>query len=232
MYYRFVTDVGSIAINVAHYLDRAATLAVAGMLLASVVAWRLPRFSRQESVVLKMAGVWFAAAYALTVLLPVRSSLYACFPSVGASLVAGVWISHVCQGLPKTRWRTIAVALLVVAVGTVPIYWIRNARWTVPAAVSSRVLAQLKQVAASLPTGGAVVLYDQTDSRDQSLAAAFGTLLPDAVALTTGRRGIRLWVEPPPNDWQLAGWQRLAHGKDVRELRLKGGALVEAASGR
>jgi hypothetical protein len=42
------------------------------------------------------------------------------------------------------------------------------------------------------------------------VAAAFGALLPEAVRLVTGRADIAVWLEPPPGDWQLAGWQRPA----------------------
>ena len=46
-------------------------------LAAGLIAWRWPRLEAAERRVLAMAAVWFAGMFAITVWLPVRSSLYA-----------------------------------------------------------------------------------------------------------------------------------------------------------
>ena len=57
------------------------------------------------------------------------------------------------------------------------------------------------------------------------MAAAFGTLLPEAVVLVTGRRDVSVWLDPPPGDWQLAGWRPPEAGDRTVPFVLRGRVL-------
>ena len=92
--------------------------------------------------------------------LPVRSSLYACFPSVGVVLIAAMWISTVVSRAKHVPVAAVTAALLVIAAVAVPVYWARNDRWVAPGRVSAAVLAQLKDIVAAQPAGTTVVIRD------------------------------------------------------------------------
>ena len=84
-FYRPTTDLRLLAMNAIEYLDRGATFFVL-VGLAAWAAYRPERPAIPRPIVL--AGVvWFAAGHALTLWIPVRSSLYSVFPSVGSALL-------------------------------------------------------------------------------------------------------------------------------------------------
>jgi hypothetical protein len=231
-FYRFSADPSLLAFNVVSYLDRAATFSVIVSLVIMLAVGRTARLHQDHYRLIAIGAAWLAGGYALTVWLPVRSSLYACFPSVGVVLIAAMWVSLVVE-----RARRIAVAptvavLVVVATIAVPIYWSRNDRWLAPARVSAAVLPQLQAIVASQPREGEVVIRDQNDPRE-SISAAFGTLLPEAVTLATGRQDVHVWLVPPPADWQLAGWRPPNEGAPTVRLVLHGLTLQpDATPGR
>src|SRR5258708_37183537 len=74
-----------------------------------------------------LCGVaWIIGGYGLTVFLPVRSSLYACFPSVGASLIAADIMARRWRvATPRSR-QAVAAAGIAVAIGLTPVYVMRN----------------------------------------------------------------------------------------------------------
>src|SRR5207245_1372690 len=128
-------------------------------------------------------------------LLPVRSSLYACFPSVGASLIAAEICSALWRASPSTRQRRAMVAAIVLVIAAAPIYRARSRRWVDPAEFSASILRQLERLTAPLPDESSVVLIDERDTR-VNLASAFGTLVSDACLLQTGRRHASLTSVP------------------------------------
>src|SRR5258708_24844014 len=86
---------------------------------------------------------WIIGGYGLTVFLPVRSSLYACFPSVGACLIAADVAARCwAAAVPAARLRA-AVAGIVVTLGMTPVYVLRNRTTLANARFSSRVLREL-----------------------------------------------------------------------------------------
>ncbi len=231
-FYRFSTDPSLLIFNVFSYLDRAATFSVAVALVVTLALRRMARLQQEHCRLLAMGAAWLAGGYALTVWLPIRSSLYACFPSVGVALAAAMWVSLVVDASKRIAVAPTAAVLVVVTMIAVPIYWSRNERWLAPARVSAAVLPQLRTILSSQPRESALVIRDREDPR-QSIAAAFGTLLPDAVALATGRRDVHVWLLPPPADWQLAGWRPPVEGEPTLRLVLRGLSLQpEAAPGK
>ncbi len=203
-YYRLSLAPALLLRNAAEYADRAGTLSVAVSLvmLLLVRGTRQGRpstgpagwFSDAERRALMLAGLWVPAMYALTVLLPIRSSLYALVPSAGCALVAGVFASRALRSAP-VRFGRAAVVLLVVAAALVPVYWRRNERWIAPADLSRHVLESLQATTSSFPAGGRVVLVDAPDT-DIGLDEAFDQLFPDALALYAGEQWSGAIVQP------------------------------------
>ena len=183
-YYQFSFAPATVARNVLEYADRAGTaFAIVAIACAAAARVRWPGISHDERRVLGFAALWIISMFVLTVLLPVRSSLYALLPSIGSALIVGVVASAATRRHPA-RFRTAAIALIVLAVALVPVYWSRNVRWVRPAEVSERALQAIRADAAAQPAGH-IVLVDAPAERF-NLDAAFGALFPEAVRLYGG----------------------------------------------
>jgi hypothetical protein len=212
VYYQFSFSPLLLLRNVAEYADRAATVSVAVSLLLVAIAWgdrlqaaRSPRtrpwFSDEERRTLRFAAVWIPAMYALTVFLPIRSSLYALIPSAGCALVAGVCASRAVRLSPRRFART-ATVLMLVAAALVPVYRSRNRRWVEPADLSMHVMQAIQATTSSFSAGGRVVLVD-APAADVGLDDAFDSLFPDALTLFSGDMWTGQIVQPgtpPPID--------------------------------
>lgn len=184
-YYALSFAPGVVGRNIVEYADRAGIVAVAVILaLVSVARLRWSDVGPDERRVLELAGIWIVSTYAITVLLPVRSSLYALLPSIGSALTAGA-VAHVASRKRPEVFARVAVALVVAVIALVPLYRSRNARWVQAAALSERVMTTLRAAAAAHGRGGHVVLIDTPDERF-NLDSAFGALLPEAVRLHVG----------------------------------------------
>jgi hypothetical protein len=185
-YYRFTTSPLQLLRNVAEYADRAGTLAAAVSLVFVGAAFRRPAlaFSPDERRALVFGALWIPAMFALTVLLPIRSSLYALIPSVGSALIASAIASHALRLAPVRALRTSA-ALIAIAALLLPVYRSRNGRWVEPAELSAHVMDAVQATATSFPAGGTVVLVDAPKS-ELSLDDAFGGLFPEALRLYAG----------------------------------------------
>ena len=183
-YYRLSLSPALLARNVAEYTDRAGTFA-AVVTLALVLAARARPwpFEAGERRALLLAALWIPATYAITVLVPVRSSLYAVLPSVGSALAAGAVASAVARRHPAVFTKT-ATALLVAVFLLIPIYRSRNVSWVRVADLSTGVLTTLKEAGRGRPAGS-VVLVDNPGLRF-NLDAAFGSALTEGLRLTLG----------------------------------------------
>ena len=201
--YRFVLSPGPVILNALSYLDRGATLAASFVLLLSAAAWMVPRPSAEQRRWVLLGLVWMLGGYALAVLLPVRSSLYAVGPAAGASLAGAALVAALWDGGGRAaRCRAVLAGAFALAIA-VPIHWARLDEWVDSARLSTRVLDRLAPVVATLPPEG-VIRLDDDRGRRINLDAAFGTLVETAVLVRTGRRQ-PVWIEPPPIDWRLAG---------------------------
>jgi hypothetical protein len=146
----------------------------------------LPVFTSEERRITSLGALWFACGYAITVFVPVRSSLYAVFPSVGACLAAAVVVGALMPSRPG-RVRTALAVLSLVPLLLFPVFRARNESLVAPAELSTTVLGDLRRATAALPGGARIVLIDDPISRF-NLDTAFGALFPDAVALVLGDR--------------------------------------------
>ena len=183
-FYRPTVDLQLLAGNALEYLNRGATVFV----FVTAMAWAVYRPRRFElSGRLVAAGAaWFIAGYTLTVWIPVRSSLYAVFPSVGTALLcAGAVDAFRSASASRPSADAWLAAALASVLALVPVYQRRNDRWVEPARLSARAI---EAMAANPPPGirGTVVFEDE-DVRFASFTAAFGDFAGDAVHEATHR---------------------------------------------
>jgi len=223
-FYRLAFDVTTLAANIVQYADRACTLSAVVVLAVWVLVRKRPHLEDQQWRWAVMGLAWLLFGFAITVLLPVRSSLYACFPSIGSVLVAGALLAGFDSHISSRTRRRLALAAVTVTLLLIPVYWSRNARWIQPARVASTVVAEITPVAA---LADSILLIDDMHTRN-NLRGAFGTNIQDALRLMTGKQGLRIWVEPPLDGWELAGLVPLTPSERSKTLQLAGGHLVEA----
>jgi hypothetical protein len=183
-YYRLTIQPSILFRNALEYLDRGATWPVAVALLVAIAARTRPILAPDERRILALGALWFAFGYAITVSVPVRSSLYAVFPSIGACIAVAAVVAALIRQQPSRTLRALAVAS-VIPLLLVPVYRARNVRLVAPADLSATVLRDVERAATPFPAGVHLVLIDDPAARF-TLDAAFGGLLPDALALTLG----------------------------------------------
>jgi membrane protein implicated in regulation of membrane protease activity len=224
-YYRLTLAPDAVGRNLLEYLDRAGTVALAVVALACLVAGRVTRLAPRERRIALMGAIWLVGGFALTLFLPVRSSLYAVFPSVGAALVAGAAVAALEPDLRSRAWAIWLLLLLPFL--CLPVYRVRNAPWRALAEVSADALGTLTTAARDLSDGDGILLLDDRASR-ASLANTFGVAAEEAVNLVTGR-ALRVWIEPPVRYAELAGLRPLRRQEARAIFRLEDGRLVKEA---
>jgi hypothetical protein len=233
-FYRPTTDLRMLVPNVLEYLDRGATF----FGLIALTAWavyRPARFNVSSRIVFASAA-WFVGGYLLTIWIPVRSSLYAVFPSVGTALLCAGLIDALRSGrtmsgigpvarlngangtaptawrytqLPGDSWLAVALASLL---AFVPVYQQRNDRWVEPARLSARAL---EAMAASPPlTVTGMVVFEDEDAQFASFSDAFGDFAREAVHEAT-HRGLGARIESGGTRWTgpVAARYKLTRGR-------------------
>jgi hypothetical protein len=184
-FYRFSLAPLALLRNAAEYADRAGTVgAVVALVLVSAAGVRRAAITADEKRVMRFAAIWIPATFALTLALPVRSSLYALLPSVGTALLVG-GVASAAQRAAPGRFARAAIALLVAVAVLIPVYRSRNQRWVQVARVSQDALQTLAADTAGTSPGH-IVLIDAPTERF-NLTSAFGNLLPEALELRLGR---------------------------------------------
>ena len=194
-YYQFTFEPAAVVRNALEYADRAVTTSAIAVLLGMLLLWpRTFRLQAAQRRILLCAALWLAGGYGITLFLPVRSSLYAIVPSIGACLAAAVVLSAAWQSADMPhRFRALCAAILL-PVCAMPVYLARTA--SVPLAdFSTQVLRDIGDETHDIPADATVVIVDDRSTKI-NVASAFGSLLNDAVLLTTGRR-LNMWIEPP-----------------------------------
>lgn len=193
--------------NVLEYMDRSLTFAAAVLLLGFLVlvrrkpsaAW----FGEHERRVALKGGVWLVLTHALTVLVPVRSDLYACVPSVGAALMAAAAGRALGSQVPEPRRRAAVALGLVLPLVLVPVYWGRNVFARNDAEFSTRVLARVFEALRDRADVTRVEIYQHAGERP-SIGAAFGGGLGPAIELGTGRRvETEMQLTDPSQPWPV-----------------------------
>ena len=124
-----------------------------------------------------MLAVWWFGMFAITIWLPVRSSLYAVCPSVAAALVSALLIERMRTASPRSLVFEPLLAILLVA--AIPTYQIRDDLRAEAARVSQRTLVAIERDLASLPRTGVVVLHE--DPHAGVFREAFGDLPAEAL---------------------------------------------------
>lgn len=183
-FYRLTWEPLQILANVFGYVDRAGTIFVAALVLMLVAQGRPRAVDGASRRILVLAGVWFVAGVAITARVPVRSSLYAVFPSVGTAIA----FAALADALPaerRARGQYAVIALLTAAVCATPVYRSRNQRWVRSADISRLTVAALQTSRPRLPPAGRVVFEDEP-VRFANFSDALGEGATDAVRLVAG----------------------------------------------
>jgi hypothetical protein len=202
-YYRFTGNPLTIAINIREYADRSMTFPAAVAILAWIVLRPVERHAFVSRPVAICGAAWMLFGFGLTVFLPVRSSLYACFPSVGACLIAADIAARRWEAAEAAARRRAAVAGIVAALAMSPVYVLRNRATLANARFSTTVLRTLERSTRGVPGGATVVVLDDR-TRRPNVETAFNLALADAFELTAGRR-LTFWVEPELQHARPAG---------------------------
>jgi hypothetical protein len=184
--YQFVLAPGALITNALEYLDRACTFSLLVVLVAHLLAWRLPSLTPAVRRTLGLAAIWFIGTFSLTIFVPNRSSLYALLPSAAAALVAGLVLQQLWDGSTVVHRRRLVATALVCALLLLPVYWRRNIRWVEIAELSSDTFEVVRRVARERPDVGVLLFRDDRGTR-RSFANAYDELLPVAVKLAAGR---------------------------------------------
>jgi hypothetical protein len=223
-YYRLDVSVSRLFSNGPEYLDRSLTF-TAAVLLLFWLANRPAVMStlRSQRQLLWLAIVWWVCGFAVTMFLPVRSSLYACAPSIGFCIFAAALLYDSWLGLEPLRRTRAIVAGLAIPFLLWPVYYFRNKDLVDATDVSARTIGALQRVADTAGPGTVVVLKDDR-SRRASIDTALGNGLQEAVDMLVTPR-LAVWMDPPPADADLGGVSAAPSHADVT-LRLSGGQLV------
>jgi hypothetical protein len=216
--YRFGGD--TLAQNVLQYADRSITTP----LLAFVVFWLAagrPSAAGAPPAALVVKGLaWLLLGFAPTIFLPVRSSLYAVFPSVGAVIAAAGLANRLAARLPAQASRRAVLILLLVMAGLFPVYRARNRRHVREAELSASIVREVTDLSRTAEKGGVVVVRDTRDVRPTA-EQAFGGLADRAAQLVTGGR-LHMWIDPPPGDVTAAAPDL---GRPAAVLLVEGGRV-------
>jgi hypothetical protein len=183
-FYRLSADPLLVARNIWEYLDRSATVVVVALALAMLIAFRRPTVTTAERPVLAMLAVWWLGMFAITIWLPVRSSLYAVCPSAAAAIAGALLIERMrAASAPRlAHFEWVVAALLVAAI---PIYQVRDDLRVEAARVSDRTLHAIEGDLPRLPATGVVVLHE--DPEAAVFKEAFGDLPSEALRTRFGR---------------------------------------------
>ena len=223
-FYRLSFTPARILRNGPAYLDRSATFAGAVLLAWLAICRPISSVLRPLNwSIVRFGTLWFTGALAVTVFLPVRSSLYACLPSVGVALMAAALVAGTWPSISTHRQRRAVLAGLALPMLLWPVYSSRNRNSVREAELSAHTISALQQVASEHGEGAVVLLRDDR-SQKPSLDNSFGTLIQDAADLMV-TPPIKVWIDPPPVDAALAGLQPPSHVDIV--LTLRDGRLSE-----
>lgn len=185
-FYRLTADPMVILQNVASYLDRSLTFGTAIVILTAAVRGhtRFNLLDTERTTFLKGLA-WLVCGFGVTVMLPVRSSLYVCLPAIGSALMGSALIAALWRTSALRKRRALAFLWLCIPLALLPIYRARNARLKAEAMLSRQVIEGLMKAPDGERTSAHVILHDKADRRP-SFRDAFASSLPDAIRLVLG----------------------------------------------
>jgi hypothetical protein len=195
-FYRFSLDPLQVLRNAGEYLDRSATLTAAAVVLAAAIYRSRPAIGSADRVIFAMMGAWWLGMFAITIWLPVRSSLYAVCPSVAAAIAGALLIERLRAAPPRARFAIEPIVALLVLVA-IPLYQMRDDLRAEAARVSQRTLSEIERDLLSLPDTGLVVLHEDPDA--PVFREAFGDLASEALRTRFARNwDARIVADPAP----------------------------------
>ncbi|MGH9142310.1 MAG: hypothetical protein ACRD2I_14350, partial [Vicinamibacterales bacterium] len=195
------------------------TLLIAVVGIAMLVYRTRPAPSDTDRRVLAMMGTWWIGRFAITVWLPVRSSLYAVCPSIATAVIAAMILERMREAATGGT-RRLEPLLALALLAAVPVYQMRNDRLVESARVSERALRTIRADLPSLPQTGSVVFQDDPDV--PSFRFAFGDLAAEAMQTAFnsnwGARIEAYGVSPPAvaTQGQVVAEYRIDHGRISR----------------
>ena len=221
-FYRLSVSPDVLLPNALAYLDRSMTF-TAAVLLLGLIAFARARttlFEAERRAAAKGA-VWLVLGFAVSIMVPVRSSLYVVFPTVGSALIGMAAGCVLWRTIPEPRRRPAMVAIFVLPVLLLPIHWLRHQTTKRQAILSTRVLEALRSAIADAPGTKRIVVLDDEPGK-VTAASAFGDELPRAVELAAGKA---LQVElVAPNRAESAGHD--VHDAGTIALRVHDGTVT------
>jgi hypothetical protein len=219
-FYRFSTDPAVIVKNIIEYADRSMTFGILVVTAALLGLGHLPTLEYADRARLMKGAIWLVCGFALTIWLPVRSSLYAVFPSVGFALAAASIVRAAAAAATPQRQRQLVSIGLLLPFLLLPIYWSRNLRWTELRELTNNTFTAIDSEPLAAST--LIVLEDDLSTR-ANFRNAFGTMFPEAARLFL-QSDVHLWIEPPPPELADSAIVRPAADR-VRILRLTRGRI-------
>ena len=215
-YYRLTFDPRVVFRNAAEYLDRGATWAAVAAVLMFLIAPGGTSFNDDDRRVIRFGVIWFSLMFAVTVFVPVRSSLYAVAPSMGSAVAAASLASRARRTAPH-RFALVSTALIAAVAMMIPVYRIRDRGLVAPADLSTEAIGELQRAAQRRAHVREIVLIDEPGAA-VTLEDAFGALAPDAV---------HLFVSPDVHVSTGNNGSADAANEDVMVFRLRNGRLVQ-----
>jgi hypothetical protein len=142
-YYAFTFAPLGVVRNFVEYLDRSWTYPLAALVLLWCFGRPALAVDAKRWTAALCGVVWFLSGLAITVFLPVRSNLYACWPSVGAALACAAVADGWLERMTERQLRRVAFAAVLALTALVPVYQARNERWVEIADLSRDTMATL-----------------------------------------------------------------------------------------
>jgi hypothetical protein len=198
-FYKFGFSAATLVGNIGQYLDRTATFAtIIGILWFIAATAKISKMTTAAWTIIAFGGLWWVGTLAITVLLPVRSSLYSCLPSVGVALAVSALICASWPTLSFSAYRRAAIVVTATPLIMWPLYHSRNRPLRQEAELSTSTLTALQTIATERGAGAVIVVRDDR-ANDPSPIDPFGGFLQDAADLIVRPR-IKVWRDPPPVD--------------------------------
>jgi hypothetical protein len=222
-FYRFSITLPTLLDNGRQYLDRTATFTIVMLIgWAAISGARRAGLDRRTRSALALAALWWSSTLATTIFLPVRSSLYACLPSVGVVLAAAALVAASAADVDAAKRRRAAIAGLLVPWLLWPVYAARNTPLRRQADLSRDTIDRLRETASASGSRAVVVVHDDPAARP-SVAGVFGPFLQQAAHLLVSPT-ITVHLDPPGPEAPPA--ERTPPARADAEFALHGPTLV------